>query len=219
MRDYKLRKRVFNEYPTTAEVQKMIAQGGGGSGTPEIYHISFDVVKDTPYTLTEDDADLFASYSLTADYYINNEQFFYYSTRIDGQNIIFEFYDEDGENLIFSADNTFTTITATSSISGTVKMFLNFNKNVSLNATYHDGTITISEPYSVIHKLIEVTNNGALVVHIADGTVFAIGYLTITETHIGGLLAINIYCDIDIQGKFNFTVDANDQIIGRHGTA
>ena len=204
--------------PVGVDTEGKLWTSGGESGETREPDASFDVASDTSYTLSEDEAFLFGIFSLTADYYINNKQFSYYSTNRNEQNIIFEYYDDDGDNLVFTANNTFTTITVTSSISGTVKMFIDENKNVSLNALYNNNTITITEPYSVIEKLIERPLNGALVVHIANDGAVGVGYLTIATVYSGGTKTINISCDININGKFNFTVDANDQIVGTHSS-
>lgn len=195
---------------------KLWTSGGGGGGGINAPHISFDVVADTPYTLSEDEAITFATYCLTADFYIGTERFYFDTVRAVNQNTIYEYYSEDYEkSIIFTANSTFTTISATSSITGTVIIYLYANRNISLHAIYENDQIIITEPYSAIDKAIEEPNNGALIVHITGGgDVTAIGYLTITRIYASGTPTFNISCDIDIDGKFNYEVDGNGYIVG-----
>lgn len=235
MRDYKLRKKVFNSFvdgeklekKTSAmtspvgvdEEGKLWASGGGsGSGESPFYHISFDVEENTPYTPSSDTRYMFLGYSLTLKISIGNEGFTYDNAYRTGQNIYFDYIANGGEDVVsFTLNTSNGNFSLVSPVTGTLNMDFYENRNASLHASYSNGKITINEPYFVIEKLVEQNNNGALVVHInEDGNVMAIGYLTIATVSSGGTKTVNISCDININGKFIFTVDANDQIVGTH---
>lgn len=78
MRDYKLRKRVFNEYPTTAEVQNMIAQGGGGSGETRTPIFEVDLTDSgVDMTTYGEMATMLANNALAIEAYLDGRKFVY----------------------------------------------------------------------------------------------------------------------------------------------
>lgn len=219
MRDYKLRKKVFNEYPTTAEVQKMIAQGGGGSGETREPTFSVDAVAETPHQLNNNEMAYVMAYSINMEVYVNNIRFYFDSAEEDGDISTLYYYpnDEDYE-LVFNIDASNRSATVTSSINGTIKVYINTYAPIIVYAGYNDDTITSYVPAYVLLSNILGGDNGGAILDVQANDVRARGALTVSQYLNGSTRVYAISCDIDISGKFTYSID-DGYIKGVHGSA
>lgn len=216
MRDYKLRKKVFNEYPTTAEVQNMIAQGGGGETREPAF--SFDVVAETPHTLSAAEAAQFLQKSMTLDLYVGDTKYDYDGAEQASNLLTISYYSENDDELIFSVNMSGMSVSVTSSVSGTLSAYIDFFRPLVIHGTYSNDTITTYDPaILIIYNLLMGESVGAIL-QVQGNNAHAIGYLTASHYFVGSTETAKFSCDIDINGKFDFTVDGNYHIVGSHGT-
>lgn len=189
---------------------------GGGSGETREPLFSFDVVAETPYQMNGVNSADFMANSMILDVYVGNTQFYLGYSEKNGNIITMYFNDDDNNIMTFSVTvGNAISASVTSPISGTLSAYANYEYPLVIYGLYENDEIVISDhPAEVILSNIIGVVSAVAILSVEGEDAAAKGYLTVSRYVNNSTILYNISCDIDIDGKFNFAVDENDNIVG-----